>query len=150
MPQDSVEEAVRTEVTGGGRYDSTVYALLMLRTLFVKSILIEEDLFSIKLDDLGKIDEAITRVSDLDWIARLPFADQIAVKTRGMLIPDDNVNEKLDPRMTVSMWKRIAMSLDAELDPAKVGNSPEAQARLKKDRETVQAYQDYWSHTPGS
>ncbi|MFL5812903.1 MAG: hypothetical protein ACJ763_04950 [Bdellovibrionia bacterium] len=145
MSQESVEEAVRHEIKGGGRYDTTVYKLLMLRTLLVKSILIEEDLFSVKLDDLGKIQEAIKRISELDWIARLPFADQIGVKTRGMLNSDNNVEEKLDPKMTVSMWNRLALALKSELDPAKVGNSEEAQARVAQFKATVKSYQDYWS-----
>jgi hypothetical protein len=145
MSQDSIEEAVKNEIKAGGRYDTTVYKLLMLRTLLVKSILVEEDLFSVKLDDLGKIQEAIKRVSELDWIARLPFADQIGVKTRGMLNPDNNIDEKLDPKMTVSMWNRLALALNSELDPAKVGNSEEAQARVAQFKATVKSYQDYWS-----
>jgi hypothetical protein len=145
MSQENIEEAVRHEIKAGGRYDTTVYKLLMLRTLLVKSILVEEDLFSVKLDDLGKIQEAIKRVSELDWIARLPFADQIGVKTRGMLNSDNNVDEKLDPKMTVSMWNRLALALNSELDPAKVGNSEEAQARVAQFKATVKSHQDYWS-----
>jgi hypothetical protein len=145
MSQASIEEAVKIEINGGGRYDNTVHQLLMLRALLVKSILVEEDLFSTKLDDLGKIKEAITRVSELDWIARLPFVNQISVKTRGMLSPDNNVNEKLDPRMTVTMWNRIALALTSELDPAKVGNSQEAQAQVAQYKATVKSYQDYWN-----
>jgi hypothetical protein len=146
MSQKNVEEAVRREINGGGRYDLTVYQMLMLRTLLIKSILVEEDLFSGKLDDLGKIEEAVKRVSELDWIARLPFSDQIGVKTKGMLNPDNNVNEKLDPKMTVSMWNRLALALNSELDPAKVGNSPEALARVAQFKALVKSYQDYWNH----
>jgi hypothetical protein len=144
MPQTSVEEAVTTEINNGGRYDMTVYQLLMLRTLFIKSILIEEDLFAGKLDDLGKIQEAITRVTQLDWIVRLPFAAQIGVKTRGMIDPDDNVDERVDLRMTVPMWDRLARALDTELDPAKVGTSPEALAKVQEFKTLVKSYQDSW------
>lgn len=145
MSQDNIEDAVQTEIRAGGRYDNTVYQTLMIRTLFIKSILIDEDLFAEKLDDLGKIQEAITRVSNLDWIARLPFANQIAVKTKGMQNPDNNVNEKFDTKMMGPMWNRLAIALNSELDPAKVGDSADAQARVAQYKETVKSNQDYWN-----
>ncbi len=145
MSQKSVEDAVQTQIRSGGRYDTTVNQLLMLRTLLIKSILVEEDLFSVKIDDLGKAEEAINRVSDLDWIAKLPFASQVGVRTKGMLNSDNNVNEKLDPRMTVPMWNRLALALETELDPEKVGNSAGAQTRVAQFKATVKSHQDYWS-----
>lgn len=150
MPQEKVEGAVTSQINGGGRYEAAARSLLMLRTLFIKSILVEEDLFSGKLDNLGKIDEAVDRVSDLDWIARLPFVETISVKTRGMLSPDDNVNEKVDPKMTVSMWDHIAMSLDTEIDLKMIGDTPQNRAKMDHLKRVVQKYRDFWKSKGGS
>ncbi len=144
MPQDKVEEAVKTQILQGGRYDLTAKSLLMLRTLFLKSFLIEEDLFSGKIDNFGKMDEALERVSNLDWIARLPFAGEITVKTRGMLNPENNVNEKLDPLMMLAMWDHLAMSLDSEIDLKKVGDTPETRAKLDRLKKRVKKHQEFW------
>lgn len=150
MPQENIEEAVTTQINGGGRYEAAARSLLMLRTLFMKSILVEEDLFSRKLDNLGKVDEAVNRVSNLDWIARLPFTEAISVKTRGMLNPDDNVNEMLDPKMTVSMWDHIAMSLDSEIDLKTIGDTPQNRAKMDHLKRVVQKYRDFWKSKGGS
>ncbi len=142
--QDVIADMATRQVSQGGRYDQAAKATLMLRASFIGDLLIGSDLFANKLDDLGKVDEAISRVSNLDWMARLSYVGQIGVKTTGMLKPDDNVEIKFDPRVTVSMWDRLQSALTNELDPAKLAGVPDAQAKVDAYKAKVKAFQDSW------
>jgi hypothetical protein len=68
---------------GGGRYSDTMYTILMLRAMFLNSFYIDAGVFSTTMDNMGKLEKANTYISNLDFIASLPYVDKIQFTLEG-------------------------------------------------------------------
>lgn len=151
VPQQTVERLVRDQVELGGRYEDTAYAVLMSRALFVKSFLLDESLMSPaeKLNNLGKLEEAIDRTAQLDYLVRLPFADKVALSLK---VPEvdlefDETLKGLGGRQGLAFpqeyFRRIQVALDKELDEQYL-RSPEARQKRDQLRQKVTPYLKAW------
>lgn len=126
-PQATVEEIVRTHIVGAveqgsRRFEETSLAFLMLRTMFIRDVLLQESLLSAPLDNVGKVEEAIKYARQIEFIARLRFASKIGFKSRG-LIGDDGVQlpadqqpqEQASKEMAAKIWRTILDKAQADL-----------------------------------
>lgn len=115
----SVEEVIEREINRGGRYEATAYAALMARAMFLTDLLIEP-LLDEKITNIGKVKELVTRIALLDDLAKLPFAAKIALKTKRMLNPVNNIDVTLDlagEKSPIFFWKKAAKAVERQLDP---------------------------------
>lgn len=125
-PLNSVEEIVETQINQGGRYEDTAYVVLLARSLFLNDLLIQPLLKEDKITNPGKAQEAYERISYYDYLAHLSFVDKIQYKSHGMLISDDNIDEKFNPKAALKMWTDLDKAVDSAMDP-----------RFRQDRRIV-------------
>jgi hypothetical protein len=114
-PQETIDEMIRDEIEDGGRFDDIARAVLMMRFAFIGDVLLKESLFARPLASPALLTEAIRLAEQMHAIASQPFADEIRVKTTGMIDPADNVDMTLDHENLRAVWTRIANAIDTEL-----------------------------------
>ncbi|MBK8205104.1 MAG: hypothetical protein IPK68_23365 [Bdellovibrionales bacterium] len=150
-PQSTIESLVKEQILEGGRYEAAAYSVLMSRALFIKSFLLDESLMSgsEKLDNLGKLEEAIERTSQLDYLTRLQFASKICLEIKVSSV-DLNISEsldKLDPSMGLRFpliyWKKINESFNTSLNSEHT-NSVKARQRKEAIAQKINAYLKSW------
>ena len=144
-PQEKVEEIVAKEIVGGGRYQKAAFGFLALRAAFIRDILVQQGLLEYKLSDPGMIEEAVKQVEYLEYLARLPFAKKIAIKTIGMLKLEDNVELALDLDMK-ELWARIDRGFETDLDPSFRAANVEENRKLEALRAHVKARLAGWTN----
>lgn len=90
IPQAMVERLVQEQASEGrGQYRNSLYAILMLRAMFIDSIFLKNDLLKVNhptqtIDDVRAIKK---HVGSIHFINALPFADRVAYHLEGFLPP---------------------------------------------------------------
>ncbi|HVK61010.1 MAG TPA: hypothetical protein VM432_05650 [Bdellovibrionales bacterium] len=115
-PQSTINQMVGDQIFDGGRHEETAYKVLMLRYTFISAILLGESLFPTGLTNVGKMQYAVDYANYLSFIEGLSFGQKIAVKTNGMLNPDNNKELSLSMFNTQDVWERIALGFETELE----------------------------------
>ncbi|UXR65513.1 hypothetical protein EZJ49_04500 [Bdellovibrio bacteriovorus] len=166
-PQNVVQEMIQNYVIGGGieggrRFEETTYSFLMLRTMFIRDVLLKESILSKSIDNVGKLEEAMKYIKKIDAISRLRFHSRIEFKSRGLvdyagqqLPSDEQPQEKFDRLMAQRLWESLYDKASAQMkvEARSVGASPEEDQRLleneKKriqyDMQLIQQALQYWS-----
>lgn len=116
LPQQRIQEMIDSQVYGSGRYENTVYTILMLRVQFNRDILLDASLLAKPLDNAGKVAQAVEYNKNIDFIAKLPFAAKIGLKTTGFLPTEDSPVEALDTGIALKNWQRIQRSAERDCD----------------------------------
>ena len=109
-----ISQIILDQIVNSGRYEETAYQILMMRFNFIRDVLLDSSLLSKKLSTVGEVTESIVVMQKLDFIAKLPFASKIALKTTGFLAPGENIDESLKPKSVLAKWESIRQK--AELD----------------------------------
>jgi hypothetical protein len=158
LPQEVITEMIQNQVYTGGRYEDTVYAILMLRTQFIRDVLLDASLLSGPLNNPGKVATAIEYNKNIDFIAKLPFAAKIILKTKGFIPTEDSPVETLDPAIALKNWQRIQRSAEADCvvkEEAVTGNPAQDQriaadkrASLAASESLLQSYISSWGALP--
>lgn len=162
LSDEKVNALIEMHIENHSRYEDTAYEILMFRAQFIRDVLLKESLLSQPLSTVGKIHQAVAYTQQLDFIARLPFADKVGYKVSGFLPPMDSaIEEKLDPKMMLPLLKKIELSakqdFKMELQNFKVSNSPEKNAKnqqiqtdiYNKTMEQLNIGLQYWeANTP--
>jgi len=138
LPQSVINEMIEKQVYLSGRYEDTVYAILMLRTQFIRDVLLDASLLSAPLNNAGKVAQAVEYNKAIDSIAKLGFTNKIGLKTRGFIPEENSPVEKFDSGIALKNWERIQRS--AERDCDLVGRGVEAKSgNPVRDQELHQA-----------
>jgi hypothetical protein len=116
-PQEKIEAIVQNEIDNGGRYEDTAYTVLMLRFLLVRDLLLQESLLTHPLSNPGILNEAVTQMDHLTYIANLPYVEKINIKTIGMLSADDNIVLSVNPDELTPLWQKVDKAFDTDLAP---------------------------------
>ncbi len=124
LPQKAVQEMIESQVYNSGRYENTVYTILMLRVQFTRDILLDASLLSKPLDNSGKVAQAVDYNKNIDFIAKLPFAGKIALKTTGFIPTEDSPVEQLDTGVALKNWQRIQRSAERDCNVTARGAEP--------------------------
>ncbi len=168
-PQSTVEEIVRMNVVGQSdegsrRFEDTALAFLMLRTMFIRDVLLQESLLASPLDNVGKVEEATKYARQIDFIARLRFANRINFKSRGLIgdngqqLPsDEQPQEQLSKDVAAKLWRSIFEKAQADLRVVQreVGNNSEEDKKIYEQEKiraaqglkTLQNYVRSWETT---
>ncbi|HEX7675193.1 MAG TPA: hypothetical protein VF412_13545 [Bdellovibrio sp.] len=153
-PQETVDEIVQANIVGAGpdanrRFEQTALSFLMLRTMFIRDVLLNESLLASPLDNVGKVEESMKYAKQVDYIARLRFADKIAFKTHGLLadngqgLPEDEQpQEQLSKDVAAKLWRSIydKAQADCRVVEREVGNNTEDDKKIfeqEKQRATA-------------
>ncbi|UOF00165.1 hypothetical protein [Bdellovibrio reynosensis] len=165
-PQETVQEIINNYIVannreGGRRFEETGYAFLMLRTVFIRDVLLKESIMATSIDNIGKLEEAMKYIKKLDAIARLRFTDKIRFKSRGLidfegrqLSADMQPSEKFDRKVAADFWASIYEKAQSQMrfDERSVGgNQSEDKAlidnekkRLQYDLQIIEQALHYW------
>lgn len=136
IPQEKVERIVESQIRETARYQDSALELLMLRTQFIRDVLIGNGLFTKGLIDVGKVEKAVEYANQLEYIARLPFAKDIGLSATGFIPPYDDVKESLNPSVALSMWKDIKVKAERlALDMKTWTGKPNEDTRLYAKRQ---------------
>lgn len=155
LPHATVEKIIRSQIHTGGRYEDVAYAILMMRSQFIRDVLLEASLLAAPLNNSGKVAQAIEYNRHLEYLARLPFAKKIAVKTKGFIPAENSPGEEFNPEIAVINWKRIqtAAEQDWKVVAESITGDPaqdqaiyqQKQNSYKKSLTEIQAYIDSWA-----
>lgn len=130
---------------GGGRYEDVAYSFLMLRALFLYDFYLQSGVLGGPLNNMGKLEKAYEYLSQLEFIASQPFADKIAVKTTGILAPEDNFdlsfNTVINPEMK-GMWRKVIRSIERDMPNRLTSAESPYARRIAEIREQAQRYYD--------
>ncbi len=137
LSDEKVNEIIDLHIKQYSRFEKTAYKILMMRAQFIRDILLNQSLLSEPLSTVGEFKESMMYIGQLDFIARLPFKAKINYKVDGFLAPmDSSVEEKLDPKMMLSLLKRVDVSIkqDFKVDQqdVNVAGTSEENAKIKK------------------
>lgn len=159
LPQQRIQEMIDAQVYNSGRYENTVYTILMLRVQFNRDILLDASLLAKPLDNAGKVAQAVEYNKNIDFIARLPFAAKIGLKTTGFLPADSSPVEVLDTGIALKNWQRIQRSAELDCDIATRAVEPKTgdaardqqlhQAELNQYNQSladIKSFVSSWSH----
>jgi len=135
LPETIVDEIIQNVVQGSGRYQTTALNLLMMRTLFCKQILLDENLLQDgAFKSVGEAEQALEYMDSVNKILRLPFASSLFLKTRGLNGPAGyngpiaNVDLTMDSDLTKSLadgWNQIVNASEAlQIRDLKLGGNP--------------------------
>ena len=166
-PQATVDEIVQNNIIGSNRdgsrrYEQTALAFLMLRTMFIRDVLLQESLLSGPLDNVGKVEDAIRYAKQIDTIAKYRFAAKVGFKTRGLIdeggvqMPaEDQPQEQLNTQVAGELWTKIQQKAhsDLQVTPREVGSSTDddkkifaqEQKRAERAFRELDAYLKSWS-----
>lgn len=125
-PQSTIEAIVANQI--GERYEEDAYAFLALRTIAIKSFLLEQGLYAKKVTNPGKFDKALEYLKQIDYVAQLPFAEKVGIRTKGFLNQGlnielvvkggtDDTNIFGSYRNPKDLWDHAARSFETELEP---------------------------------
>lgn len=155
LPQSVVQDMIHQQVHTGGRYEDVVYAILMLRAQFIRDVLLEASLLSLPLNNSGKVAQAIEHNKSLDYLARLPFARKIALKTLGFIPTESSPTEELNVEMALKNWQRIqtAAEQDCQVTEESITGNPAQDQQIyqqkllsyNRSKAVIQSYIDSWS-----
>lgn len=121
-PQETVEELVKEQIVGGTRHRKTALKFLALRAFFIKDILLEKSLLEELMDEVGKLEDSIKYMNQLEYLISLPFANRIGIRTTGLseVAAEDIVfvmdNDKI--KSIASLWSKIKVKADLNLSEA--------------------------------
>lgn len=121
---------------GGGRFNDTVYNLLMLRAMFIDSFYLDNGVLSVStvMDSMGKLEDAFTYVSQLQFLVDQAFAEKIKFEHEGTaFLPVVNPAQLLpgDADYTAKC-PQGAQSADAACKPT-LGEAPNVSASLDRE-----------------
>lgn len=149
-----VSESVLAEMISSqaeqGAYRDILFAILKMRVNFYNDVMLEAGLIGgdKKLATLGQIEKAIEYAEKIDFVCKLEFANQVAVKITGF---NEHMNEKLSEPLKKDLasqkWAKILDKARSDFkadsfaaDPAKKDNqAKEYAARYKALLESIQA-----------
>jgi len=137
LPQAKVQEVIDAEISGNGRFQTAAMQLLMLRSMFLRDVMLEASLFSEPLDNVGKFEKSIEYADSIDFIARLPFAKELKVKISGFLDPYPVIEESFDVGIALQTWTKILIKADRSLvvAPKDWTGDSKVNQKLFKDRQ---------------
>ncbi|MGZ3775422.1 MAG: hypothetical protein ACXVCN_16980, partial [Bdellovibrio sp.] len=121
-PQETVEQVVREHIIGGTRHRKTALKFLALRAFFIKDILLEKSLLEELMDEVGKLEDSIKYMNQLEYMISLPFANLISVRTTGLseVAAEDIVfsldNDKI--KSIAALWRKIKVKAELNLTDA--------------------------------
>ncbi len=159
-PQEKVEQLIQEQVSNAGAFEQDAYRFLVLRTQFIKTYLIEEDLIAYLLTNPGKFEDALKYLGQIDYVAKLPFADQAAIKTKGFLEQELNLNIVVKggtddtnvfgtDRTPVRLWRDVQRAFTTQLDPTfQKSTEPDMLSRLLSIKTQVDAGVANWKPQP--
>lgn len=136
LPDDTLQTMIDQE-SEQGAYRDVLFAALKMRADFYNNVMLDAGLIGSgkKLETLGQIEKAIEYTDKIDFICKLPFADQIVMKVTGFT---DDANAALSAPLNVQLaldnWKKV-------LDKAQ--NDFKAQSFEKDPSQNARALSDY-------
>ncbi|MDG0815753.1 hypothetical protein [Bdellovibrio svalbardensis] len=161
-PQPIVEEIIRMHIVGAPeqgsrRFEDTALAFLMLRAMFIRDVLLQESLLASPLDNIGKVEEAIKYARQIEFIARLRFADKVSFKTRGFIdehgqqLPvEEQPQEQLKGDVAAKLWRSILEKAQTDLRVVEreVGSNSEEDKKIYEQEKLraaqgLQTLEDY-------
>jgi hypothetical protein len=161
-PQATVDEIVQINIVGSDRdgsrrFEQTALSFLMLRTMFIRDVLLQESLLAGPLDNVGKVEEAIKYGKQVDAVAKYRFAAKVGFKTRGLIdangvqLPsDDQPQEQLNTQVAGDLWMKIQTKAhsDLQVTPREVGNNTDDDKKIfaQEQRRAAQAFQELDSY----
>lgn len=122
-PQQTVEGMVSEHVLSGSRHRKTALKFMALRAYFIKEILLERSLLEELIDEVGKLEDSIKYMQQLEYLISLPYAKLIAVRTTGLseVSAEDIVfqmdNNKI--KSIASLWSKIKTKAELNLSEIK-------------------------------
>lgn len=167
-PQETVQEIISNYIIahnreGGRRFEETAYSFLMLRTMFIRDVLLKESILATSIDNVGKLEEAMKYIKKLDAIARLRFSERIQFKSHGLIdfegrqLPlDEQPQEKFDRKVAVQFWANILDKAQTQIrfDQRAVGQNDDEdktlidqeKKRLQYDLQIIEQAVNYWKN----
>jgi hypothetical protein len=112
LPHAKVKQIINSEIYHSGRHQTAALQVLMLRVRFLRDVLLEASLFSAPMDSVGALQKAVEYNDEIDFIARLPFAGDIAVTITGFPEP---VQEAMDTKLALTEWQKIKLKANRSL-----------------------------------
>lgn len=116
-PDEVVADIINTEILGNGRFQETGLQFLMMRTLFIRDVMLQASLLAKPLKTSGMMNEAVKYLQKLEVILRLPFVKEVSLNVVDKELKLLEVSESLGSAdsfaSTVGMWQK---ALDRAVD----------------------------------
>ena len=140
-PQATVDQMISDQVTGAGRYRTSVFDFLMLRAIFTDGIMLQESLYGKSMSDPGMFEEGLKYIGDREMITKLSFAKNLSVKVFGMNNKDNNFDLDLTGfEKTVKQRYQEMKDKLAQMDPMYTNSTdPAMVARIAKIKAMIEA-----------
>lgn len=138
LSDEKVNAVINLHIKQYSRFEKTAYKILMLRTQFVRDVLLRESLLSEPLSTVGEIKEAMMYIGQLDFISRLPYRNKVSVKVDGFLAPmEPTIQEAHDPKMMMTLLKKIELSVKQDFkieQQVVVGENSQEDAQIQSNK----------------
>jgi hypothetical protein len=135
LPDETLQTMIDQE-SEQGAYRDVLFATLKMRADFYNNVMLDAGLIGSgkKLETLGQIEKAIEYTDKIDFICRLPFADQIVMKVTGFT---DDANQALSAPLNVQLalddWKKVLDKAQNDFKAQSFEKDPSANARALAD-----------------
>lgn len=160
IPDQVMASIVQHQIVGNGLYQQLSLNILMMRVIFWRDLMLDSDLLEKPLTTSGMMNEAIHRLSKIEYVLELPFVSQVKLDVKDGVHNLVNVSDSLTKNgsldATVSEWKKAyngAMSgAQAYQKQSYTGNAQQDEANYRAETaaqsqalSTMKKYSDSWA-----
>lgn len=126
IPEKTIGELVKSQITDGGSYRVAAYQLIVLRYLFIKDFLLENTLSAGSMTTPAQYETVLDYIDSLKTIKSFNFSKDLNLKIYGFF--DTNgigLNQTLSVDTTAVLeqyYKKLSNKFSKELDPIYLNN----------------------------
>lgn len=112
IPRKKIDKIIREQIYSSGRYSDAALNLLMLRTRYLRDVMLDASILSESMNDVGDLEKAVEYAEELEFLARLRFAPLIGIELTGFKNNDLDVHEQFQSLTALKVWQRIKTKAD--------------------------------------
>lgn len=106
-PETTIDEMIKKEIIGGGRYRETALSILMMRVQFNRKVMLESSLLAQEMTSVGTLEKAMSYLVAIEKIVELPFAREIKYDMYGFLPPMVSEKIEITPEFSQKMMTQL-------------------------------------------
>lgn len=137
-PEQTIKELIQKQITEGGNYVDAAYAIITLRSIFIKDVLLDQLVnVTTKLHTPSQYDTALNYLDTLRGISSYHFSNNLRIKLYGFYDTENQglnqtIEADVNPNSLTKYYKLLWDKIVTELKPEYNYRKESIRARIKK------------------
>lgn len=137
-PEKTIDDMIKNQIDNGGIYVESAYAVLTLRSIFIKDVMLDQIMGSnTKMTSPAKFENALNFLEAVSNIVNRNYGSNLKIKIFGMYDTDgvglnQTVESDVKPETIRNYYKTLSDKLDKDLDEKYKLNNTKLLASIKE------------------